>query len=52
MKVEEGTMKHFFGLQGIFSCVYLISNYYPVKGGKDDYILTLHMRKMQSVHVK
>lgn len=45
MKVEEGKMKHIFCLQGIFSFIYSISNHNSVKGNKDGYILTLHMKK-------
>ena len=38
-------MKHVFSLQGIFSFIYLISDHYVVKEGKDGYIPTLHVKK-------
>lgn len=38
-------MKHFVSKTFSHVAIYLISDHYPVKGGKDGYILTLYMKK-------
>lgn len=43
-------MNHVFCLQGTFHLsIYLISNHYPVKGGKSGYSPILHMKKKNAV---